>query len=213
MDVLFLPVARSPHVRRTGVSRARGSTCAGRSGIAGGMSAIELLRTRTAAAHEAVDGAFGAFTLHSAPEYRRLLTAHAMALPVAELAAARVWPDLRTRVPLLTADLLALGGDMSAVPQEDTSLDAPASWGALYVVEGSRLGGGILATRIGEGLPRAYLSAVHRPGEWRAIRAAIDAAANGQDAAWHAAMIAGALRMFALYAASAEAVMQGARTA
>ena len=78
-------------------------------------------------------------------------------------------------------------------------------WGALYVVEGSRLGGGLLAKRVGAGLPVRYLSAIHEPGEWRAIRHAIDEVAEGRDAAWTAQMIAGAEATFALYEEAAAA--------
>ncbi len=166
------------------------------------MSAITLLRNHTAAAHEAVDAAFGGFDLAQTASYREFLEAHARALPEAEARAAAVWPALRRRTPLLGADLAALGGE-GDLPVATSEAAGPAHWGALYVVEGSRLGGGLLAGRVGEGLPHAYLSATHEPGEWRAIRTAIDAAAEGQDAAWHEAMVAGALDVFALYAAAA----------
>ena len=167
------------------------------------MSAIALLRHRTAAAHDAVDTAFGGHDLRDPAAYRRFLEAHARALPEAEARAAAVWPALRRRTPLLADDLATLGAPRDLPATTTASGTAPAAWGALYVVEGSRLGGGLLAGRVGQGLPHAYLAATHAPGEWRAIRAAIDAAAAGQDAAWHEAMVAGALDVFALYAAAA----------
>lgn len=170
------------------------------------MTAISLLRARTAAAHEAVDAAFGGYDLQDRESYRRFLTAHASALPQAEGIAVTVWPRLRPRTPLLAADLAALGAATSAGVTPATQPDAgPAAWGALYVVEGSRLGGGLLAGRVGEGLPTAYLAATHEPGEWRAIRAAIDKAAEGQDGGWREAMVTGALEVFACYASGAAA--------
>jgi heme oxygenase len=105
---------------------------------------------------------------------------------------------------LLASDLAALGAPV-ALPVTTATSARPECWGALYVVEGSRLGGGLLSRRVGEGLPHAYLSATHQAGEWRAIRGAIDVAADGKDAAWHEAMVAGALDVFALYAAAARA--------
>lgn len=166
------------------------------------MSAISLLRTATAAAHDSVDSAFAGYDFADPSEYRAMLLAHARALPTAEARAAQIWCALRRRTPLLAADLAALGASVD-LPIETASGGEAAAWGALYVVEGSRLGGGILAKRVGAGLPHAYLSAVHQPGEWRTIRTAIDTAAAPQDEAWHAAMIAGALDTFALYEAAA----------
>ncbi|WBH16040.1 biliverdin-producing heme oxygenase [Sphingomonas radiodurans] len=167
------------------------------------MSATSLLRSRTAPAHEAVDGAFAEYDLADRASYSQFLVSHARALPLAEAMAVRVWPALRPRTPLLLADCAALGVtvDVPAEPIEQPRVETDAEhWGALYVVEGSRLGGGMLAGRVGEGLPRAYLAATHQQGEWRAIRQAIDAAADGQDEAWHDALVAGALTVFGLYA-------------
>jgi heme oxygenase len=166
------------------------------------MSAIALLRSETAASHEAVDSIFGTHDLGDAAAYGRFLQAHARALPQAEAMAVSVWPALRRRTPLLAADLDALG--LPAELAVDSGGEGtPAHWGALYVVEGSRLGGGLLAKRVGQGLPVAYLSAVHEPGEWRAMRQAIDRAADGQDKGWLEEMVAGAQATFALYAAAA----------
>lgn len=170
------------------------------------MSAIALLRAGTVAAHEQVDAAFARFSLDDPLGYGRFLSAHGLALPQAEAAARSVWPGLRPRLPLLVADLAALGRRGPPAGQPGASAIPATAWGALYVVEGSRLGGGLLAGRLGEGLPRAYLSAVHLPGEWRAIRQAIDAAASGRDEAWHTSLVDGALATFARYAAAARSV-------
>jgi heme oxygenase len=165
------------------------------------MSAIALLRSETAAAHERVDSAFGAYDLGARDSYCLFLAAHARALPQAESMAAAVWPSLRRRTPLLAADLAALGHPVDLAVT--TAMECgPAQWGALYVVEGSRLGGGMLAKRVPADWPHAYLSAVHEPGEWRAIRSAIDSAAEGQGRAWLDAMLAGARQTFASYEAA-----------
>lgn len=164
------------------------------------MSAVTELRRATAASHDAVDAAFGAHDLSDRAAYRRFLLAHARALPAAE-AAMRALPfahTLNPRTRLLHDDLAALG-EAPPPPLPFVVEDDAARWGVLYVVEGSRLGGAMLARQVSADLPHAYLAAVHPAGQWRAIRAAIDSAAAGQDAGWHARMIDGALRTFALY--------------
>lgn len=172
-------------------------------------NAVAQLRAATRGAHETVDAAFGGYDLTTRDGYRDFLIAHARALPVAEarmrtLAFART---LTPRTPLLAADLAALGVAMPAPAAADTAPDtAPdtaAAWGTLYVVEGSRLGGAMLARGVPDGLPAAYLGAVHGPGDWRTIRAAIDAAAVDRDDAWRERMTAGALASFDLYARAA----------
>lgn len=105
---------------------------------------------------------------------------------------------LPMRTPLLAADLAALGLTMPDAPASPAA-DLAAAWGALYVVEGSRLGGAMLARQVPAKWPSAYLGAVHPPGGWRAIRAAIDDAAAGEDDRWREAMVAGAVETFDLY--------------
>ncbi|WP_235532886.1 hypothetical protein [Sphingomonas sp. Leaf412] len=146
-----------------------------------------------------MDAAFGGYDLSDEAGYRAFLIAHARALPAAERRM-RTLPfarDLPARTPLLAADLAALGEAMPA-PLPFPDADEGAAWGTLYVVEGSRLGGAMLARAVPAGWPAAYLGAVHAPGQWRAIRAAIDAADGDPDA-----MVAGALATFDLYARAA----------
>ncbi|AXJ96784.1 MULTISPECIES: biliverdin-producing heme oxygenase [unclassified Sphingomonas] len=165
------------------------------------MSFVAALRRATAADHAAVDAAFGAFRLTDVDDYARFLTAHARALGAIEavLAGAPALPAWRQRLPLLAADLAALDQPLP-VPIHWAPDDPAARWGALYVIEGSRLGGQLLARRVPPSLPRAYLGAVHRPGEWRALLHAIEVQATASDAAWRGAAIAGARQTFALYA-------------
>lgn len=85
-----------------------------------------------------------------------------------------------------------------------TVADEAGLWGALYVVEGSRLGGVMLARSVGADLPSRYLSAAHAQGQWRAIRDAIDAAAAADASPeWQEALLAGATATFDLYARAA----------
>lgn len=163
-------------------------------------SPIALLRAATATAHERVDAAFGTLGLEDRDRYARFLRAHALALPAAE-AAMRPLSFARTltpRTPLLARDVADMGGDMPT-PLDFAATDEAAAWGALYVVEGSRLGGVMLARMVPEGLPKRYLAAAHPPGQWRAIREAVDAAAPAGDPAWRERLVAGALACFALY--------------
>lgn len=172
------------------------------------MSFVATLRAATAADHERVDALFGAMRLDDRDDYRRMLTAHARVVPAIEAALAHgeVAGDLPAwtpRAPLLAADLAALGAVMPAplafaLPEGERQ---PAAWGALYVVEGSRLGGQLLARRVGAGMPHAYLAARHAPGGWRALLAALDARADAAPPAWGAAVIAGARATFNLFAA------------
>lgn len=162
------------------------------------------LRAATRASHDAVDAAFGDYDLSDRDAYRRFLRAHARALPAAEgalggLAFARTLPP---RTTLLARDLAELGEAMPPALPFALHGDA-ALWGALYVVEGSRLGGVMLARSAGADLPSRYLSAAHGAGQWRAIREAIDVAGAGAPPAWHDALVTGAAATFDLYAAAA----------
>lgn len=163
------------------------------------MTAIDRLRAATGPDHDAVDAAFGRFDLTDRGDYAAFLTAHARALPAVEAALERfdALPMPPHRREALAADLAALGIAMPE-PLPFALADADAAWGALYVTEGSRLGGIMLAGRVGAGLPSAYLSARHEKGAWRALLAAIDAAVTTPDAIDRA--VAGARATFALYA-------------
>ncbi|GAA0671222.1 heme oxygenase [Sphingomonas insulae] len=171
------------------------------------MSFVQALRAATASDHDAVDAAFGSFALDDAAGYRRFLVAHGRALPTVEAMLDRAGDDdlpaWRPRSALLARDLAALGLAMP-VPLALALTDGPALWGALYVIEGSRLGGQLLARSVPAALPSAYLSARHLPGEWRALLAAIEARAAASDDAWRDAAVAGARATFALYARAAE---------
>jgi heme oxygenase (biliverdin-IX-beta and delta-forming) len=142
------------------------------------------LRAGTQAAHDAVDAAFAAFDLGDRHGYAAFLSAHAelvwpleAALPGERIVAD--WPD-RRRGALLREDLAFLprlhappSGDHDALIAALSQND-PATAGALYVLEGSRLGGRFLARRLPKGSPRAYLDAEQRPGNWQRLLDVID---------------------------------------
>ncbi len=168
------------------------------------MSFVRTLRQATAADHEMVDAHYGGFALDRPAGYRSFLTAHARALPAVEraLVEASDLPPWRSRTALLAADLHALDAPMPA-PLPFQPGAAAERWGALYVIEGSRLGGQLLARSVPAGLPSAYLAAHHLPGEWRRLLTTLDTHAAGQGQAWQDAALAGARACFALYARAA----------
>jgi heme oxygenase len=153
--------------------------------VTGARTAI---RVATAADHQRLDGLFEGFDLGDARSYGAFLVAHAAALLPIEAAldaagADRLipgWAD-RRRGGMIRADLAALdlpSPELALFPPLD---DDAACWGAAYVVEGSRLGGALLARRIAPGLPRAYLGTPQAKGAWRTFVDALDAALVGDD--------------------------------
>ena len=149
------------------------------------------LRAGTAADHERLDTLFGRFRLDDPNEYRAFLKAHAMALTAVEQAldeanfadALDDWPH-RKRGEAIATDLAAIGEALPA-PLPAPSFDAPAAqWGAAYVIEGSRLGGALLARSVPDDLPKSYLGSAQPPGNWRKFLEKLDKAlSHPQDIA------------------------------
>ena len=163
-------------------------------------SFVQGLRAASGPAHDRVDAAYGAFRLDDRDDYAAFLTAHARALPAVEAALA-AHPDLppwRERTSAIVADLADLGQAMPS-PLPFPLVDDAAAWGALYVTEGSRLGGTMLARSVAAGWPCRYLGARHLPGEWRRLLAAIETRARDASPEWRDAARAGARACFALY--------------
>ncbi|MDX5330001.1 MAG: biliverdin-producing heme oxygenase [Caulobacteraceae bacterium] len=141
------------------------------------MTLRHHLRTATRAEHDRVDALGERYDLTSADGYGNFLLAHARALPSLEAAVGtsdqrpQDWPD-RRRTPALLADLARLG---LTPPAPLAAPDLPRQamgLGALYVLEGSRLGGAVLRRRLKEAQPEApdgYLS--HGDGRplWRSF--------------------------------------------
>lgn len=164
-----------------------------------GMSFVQVLRRATAPDHDRVDACYSRFDLGRREDYGRFLTAHARALPAVETALAQQ-PDLphwRRRTPLLLADLAALRIDPPAPLV--CVLDAASAWGALYVMEGSRLGGQVLARSVSADAPVGYLDARHEAGEWRSLLVTIEERATAADEGWRTRVLEGARACFTLY--------------
>jgi heme oxygenase len=128
-----------------------------------------------------VDASFSDFDLSRADDYRRFLAAQAAAfLPVEEAldaaGATDLFPDWtdRRRSALLRDDLDALGMTPTAPFPSPSFATNGAIAGGAYVLEGSRLGGAMLARAVAADLPRAFLSAPQPAGHWRTFLARLE---------------------------------------
>lgn len=169
------------------------------------------LKAATRHAHEVVDAHYSRFDLGSPHGYRDFLSAHAAVLPRCEaiLHASGVstmlldW-DVRRRSDALYADLAATGTSAASGVCAVTPLAAPEAWGMLYVLEGSRLGGAVLAGRVAKNSdPRcraatAYLRHGHGARLWPIFLLAF--AAEPVTNLQFERVIAGALETFSLFA-------------
>ena len=166
---------------------------------------ISILRAETDAEHAAVDEAFGHFDLSSPEGYARFLTAHARVVPGAERALAHwalpAWPP---RTELLLRDLSCLHVAIPSPLEPAPPRSIAEAYGVQYVLQGSRLGGRLLARRVGTGLPASYLSAGHGPGEWQGFLANLAAAIDTPAA--HRAAVEAARWMFARFREAALSV-------
>lgn len=114
-----------------------------------GSSLLAQLRRATAARHRRLDDglALGHATL-TRERYAAFLEGSLRVLVLLE-PALRKWPrayDPSPRIECLREDLRALGGDVDPVPAHvHVPANAAAAFGAAYVVEGSALGGRVLA--------------------------------------------------------------------
>lgn len=140
------------------------------------------IRETTRNEHARVDRLFSRFDLAETAGYRSLLAAHATAHLAIEAAldaagASAIvddW-DKRRRADLLRADLLDLGVSAALAPDPAPRFRSDAEvLGGVYVIEGSRLGGTILAGRLPAGAPRRFLTAPGAVGAWRKLQALLD---------------------------------------
>jgi heme oxygenase len=165
------------------------------------MAALAILRARTARSHDQVDAAFSEYSFGDEGSYRQFLLAHAHALAPAEVLLSRKGglPVWRPRTALLAEDLADLGARLPLPLSFEVHPHPASAWGVHYVLEGSRLGGKLLADRVPASLPARYLRAIHEPGEWRATRGAIEAQASAGGAEWLEEAVGGAQACFDLY--------------
>jgi heme oxygenase (biliverdin-IX-beta and delta-forming) len=145
------------------------------------MSLRNMLRVHTGDCHVEVDRIFGSFILGDENGYRSFLTAHARILPGIEISLEKAgvatllsdWPQ-RSRRAMLDADRAALG--VPAPPPLIVPVFGSEEeiWGAVYVLEGSKLGGSILAKRLPGAFPSAYLGYQGPKGAQKAFMQRLD---------------------------------------
>lgn len=163
----------------------------------------QALRAATGGSHTRVDAAFSGFDLGDRQGYGRFLSAQAAAHIAVETALEQSgiasvladWPG-RRRADLLRSDLAALG--LSVPPLDDLpGFDGtPAMLGAVYVLEGSRLGGALLRRSVPADLPVTFLGASD-PAAWRRLLALLDEQVETDDDVERATNAA--LRVFTLF--------------
>lgn len=143
-------------------------------------SARMALRAATGPYHERVDRVFSTARLDDRQSYGQFLLAQAGAHIAAEDALTRAgidaiiadWPE-RQRKAALIADLSDLG--LEAPDEADgPALEGEAELlGALYVLEGSRLGGALLKRSVAPDLPARFLGGGDSAA-WRRLLALLD---------------------------------------
>lgn len=145
------------------------------------MTVRSALRTATAEHHDRVDRLFSSLRLADPADYRLFLLAQAAAhLPIEAAIDAAGAPALlddwseRRRADLLKADLAAMAVDVPLPESAPPLADAASILGAIYVLEGSRLGAALLKRSVSPGLPMQFLAAPQPAGAWRKLLAKLD---------------------------------------
>lgn len=145
------------------------------------MTARESLRAATSNDHARVDRLFSAFNLADRSRYGSFLSAQAAAFLPVEAAldmagADRLLPDwtTRRRAALLYEDLSELVLPMPEPIPSPPLPDDPSILGAIYVLEGSRLGGSVLKRQLDGSFPARFLDAEQAPGAWRKLLVKLD---------------------------------------
>jgi heme oxygenase len=164
------------------------------------------LRSATRLHHQRVDEIYSAAQMGEVRSYGLFLLAQAAAHIPVERALERggvgeLVPDWknRSRREALAADLLALGLQ-SPLPLEDPLYEGTeALLGALYVIEGSRLGGTLLKRSVPSTFPTRFLGNVDSSA-WQALLAQLDDQLDTESK--RATAIAAAQNVFALFEAS-----------
>ena len=152
------------------------------------MTVATILRSRTRREHVRTEAIYAHFDLQDRDGYARFLIAQASASLAVEqsLESAGVtdvvgdWAE-RRRAHLLSDDLSALnveGVRLQPTPSFGSSAEI---MGAVYVLEGSRLGGKILRKRVFDTAPMRFLGAEARPGAWKDLLASLNLGLRDQQ--------------------------------
>jgi len=177
------------------------------------VSARHALRSATSVHHQRVDAVFSVAILDDRRSYGAFLLAQAAAhLPVEEALERdgindiiADWAD-RRRGDRLAADLLDLGIAQPARVALPAFDGKEALLGALYVLEGSRLGGTILKRSVPPDFPARFLGGVNSAA-WQSLIVALDGHLDTD--AKRASAINAAHRVFELFEASGRKYLIG----
>ncbi|MDM9626011.1 biliverdin-producing heme oxygenase [Rhizobium sp. S152] len=171
------------------------------------MPLRNALRTETTDSHATVDDIFSRFDLGNSRDYTAFLRAHARILPAVEAALEQAgiadllpdWAD-RRRTDQLAADLADLGIEQPE-PLEAPVLKSEAEvWGTMYVIEGSKLGGALLAKSVPANMPSRYLTPTGPKGNMKIFMDRVDAVEIEDSSE----AVAAARATFALFRKAAE---------
>jgi heme oxygenase len=180
--------------------------------LAAPVGARDLLRSACAGVHHRLDARLSHFNFDDRRSYAAMLSGFSGPVTALETAlatgvASRLFYDLpeRSRALSLSLDLREVGGPFhlrTAAPIEDEA----EAFGVLYVLEGSRLGGRILAKRASEsgdtkvrGATR-YFRHAEKAGHWQSFLARLEQSDAVRAAPERAS--AAALRAFAAFEAA-----------
>lgn len=170
------------------------------------QSTRSVLRDATAVDHEMVDAAFGQLRVATRRGYTDFLLAHARILPLAErlIDPGTFLENWSGRAQSLLEDLAELGAQVP--PEIDFSLPdgEAARLGALYVLEGSRLGGSVIVRSVPSRYPSRFLRSCHPKGAWQKLLNCLEEADSGP--AWQRDAVAGARSLFGAYLRSVRTV-------
>lgn len=167
------------------------------------ITARQALRVATRPFHDRVDAAFGGYDLARRDQYAAFLQAQAAAFLPVEAAidrgvgrsAVSDWAQ-RRRSDDLIADLAELGRAPDAAPGAIDFSTRAETLGAIYVLEGSRLGGALLSRSVPLDFPRRFIASTD-PARWRGLIEVLDSALVSDE--HRAAAIDAACRVFALF--------------
>jgi len=144
------------------------------------VTARSILRQETRDNHDRVDALFSDLRLSDRADYGRFLVAQANAFLPCEAAldeagAGEVLPDwaARKRSDALRSDLAALGLDAPEREGGPHFTSPAAVLGGIYVLEGSRLGGAMLARSVPADFPKHFLTS-GSAGAWRTLIQLLD---------------------------------------
>lgn len=166
------------------------------------MSVMQRLKGETADLHAQVEAKV---LLQTEDDYRRYLSIMADMHDAYDVLFEKLPRDLvgkrLGRGAKARSDCLRIGGTLRPTPPKPPALDLSESLGALYVLEGSTLGGRVLLKELrklhGDDIPTSYLEGYGSATSamWKALASALDT----HDAAHHDGdrIVAGAAKCFA----------------